>query len=197
MGCDIHLLIEYDVAERWEHAMPDRRRPPCTPEPFTSSNCMRAFADGQFFIPRDYRLFAALAGVRRDGDEPLPLVAPRGYPDIASGDADDVFFQYVRDEDERPLMDIREATRAEAEAYVARGRSFYRDLPGRPRKWVSNPDWHTPSWLFTAEIRPALRVFGLEPMDCSVEFDIVCGTCAALERFYGPNRARILFWFDN
>ncbi len=56
MGCDIHLHTEIKVNGKWEHY-------------------------GNPNVPRNYSLFAKMAGVRGEQD---PIVAPRGMPIEAS-----------------------------------------------------------------------------------------------------------------
>lgn len=58
MGCDIHAHVEVEIDGRWEHY-------------------------SALDIPRNYRLFTKLAGVRSRGDDgdPTPISKPRGLPD--------------------------------------------------------------------------------------------------------------------
>lgn len=62
MGCDIHLHQEIKVDGRWEH--------------YRACN-----------VPRSYRLFCKMAGVRSSccsGGHPKPISLPRGVPDDIS-----------------------------------------------------------------------------------------------------------------
>jgi hypothetical protein len=61
MGCDIHAVIEYRI-----------------------SGDMWFVAGINVEIPRDYRLFAAMAGVR-NYEEVIPVAAPRGLPTDMDG----------------------------------------------------------------------------------------------------------------
>ena len=54
MGCDIHLHTEVKIHGKWEH--------------YGSPN-----------VPRDYGLFALMAGVRKGNDD-KPISLPRGLP---------------------------------------------------------------------------------------------------------------------
>lgn len=65
MGCDIHLLIEYDVAsvrKQWGSARSSERR---VVVPFSDGADILSLTRASVEIARDYRLFAALAGVAR------------------------------------------------------------------------------------------------------------------------------------
>ena len=76
MGCDIHLFAEVS----W----PD--------------GGFLALASGKFFIPRDYNLFAALAGVRAEPGF-LPLILPRRIPRDASTEAStNYYFPVIHNE---------------------------------------------------------------------------------------------------
>jgi len=197
MGCDIHLHVEYDISTRpgaWRHVIPAIQLPE---EPFSRADFIRSLSESEFFISRDYRLFAALAGVRRlEGEDPEPLVAPRGFPAIACSDTVCGFFHYVCDDGE-DVLDGRDVTRQDADAYVARGRSFYRDHHLKPRGLVSDPGWHTPTWLLVSEVRRALARFSIDPRDSAVEFLAVLAAAESLEAACGEGRVRLVFWFDN
>lgn len=90
MGCDIHLYVEYKMNDHW----------------FT------ILKNG--FMPRAYRTFNALAGVRGEGAPVYPL---RGFPsdDSAFTDASDDFFEYQ--ETKRPCPDWHSATWLTPEEY--------------------------------------------------------------------------------
>lgn len=68
MGCDIHAVIEYRPASG-----------------------VISTLTGTWHIYRDYRLFAALAGVRGDPGKP-PLFQPRGLPPEHSDYVSDLYF---------------------------------------------------------------------------------------------------------
>lgn len=55
MGCDIHVHVEVKINDKWEHYS--------APE-----------------VPRNYALFAKMAGVRNSGDIE-PISKPKGLPD--------------------------------------------------------------------------------------------------------------------
>src|SRR5688500_20161255 len=98
MGCDIHLFIEY-----------------------LHNDAVLAWADGEISIDRDYRLFAALAGVR--SAEP-PEIPPRGLPTDVSWHVFDHYYLLVQ-ENANALVHrwFNFATPTEAASYVASGKS--------------------------------------------------------------------------
>ena len=86
---------------------------------------------------------------------------------------------------------------SEAERWVENGDSVYYEVGGR--KYVSDPDWHTPSWCTTAEMEECInRVFRNEDGefygDCS-EWLALLGAMKGYEADGGECRA--VFWFDN
>lgn len=176
MGSDIHAVLECE----------DEREQPA------------AFADGELWIPRDDALFAALAGVGNSFAGP-PAVAPRGLPETYSVTVGRLFFQPVVDaeDDYTTWLEGRAfAQRAEAEMWVRSGKSFYAPGLSGPKELVSNPDYHTPSWLRLAEIEAALAGHQLQLTERSPEFQSVLAAMRELARHYGPEHVRLVFWFD-
>ncbi len=158
---------------------------------------MYSFAEGPIGLPRDYRLFSALAGVRSASDGIPPLVSPRGFPVHACSSTLSAFYLYVRDADETHDSLFDEVTREVAEAAVARGVAHFRDHYTKPRGFVSDPSWHAPSWLDAGEFRRSLENHGLTATACAVEVQVLLSAMQPLEQHYGIGRSRIVFWFDN
>jgi hypothetical protein len=197
MGADIHLFIEYDVSCRpgwWRHVIPAIKAPVAA---FSREEFVKPFANGEFLIPRDYDVFAALARVRWFEGDVEPLYPPRGFPATASADVVCKYYRYVRDVDEPVQMPDWEVSRQEAETYVAAHDSHYRDHPLKPNGFVSDPDFHTPTWLLAAEFRAALAHHAIDAFESSLELGIVQKTLDELEARCGTGRARAVFWFDN
>ncbi len=180
MGTDIHLYIEIDSGDQ---------------EPFSDDRFIDSFSDGDIYISRDYPLFGALAGVRHYGDGES-LIPPKGIPGFLSNEVNKEYFDYVFDEGEK-YWNEDYTKREHAEEYVKRGVSEYKDHHQKEKGWVSNPDWHTPSYLGINEIRKALNHVKLYDINLPIEFKIVMTTLEAIEREYGVGRSRIVFWFDN
>jgi len=158
MGCDIHCYIEYKRKD-WNSWSP-------------FGGCINP--------GRNYRLFAALAGVRNAYDI-LPVVEPRGYPTDAAYMAESDNWLFVRDGKYEG-----HCSRESAERYVASCGSRYKDSE---KAFVSNPDWHSHSWLTPDEYGQAIGT-----MDAPGYRAIL----AAMRSFETDgHKARIIFWFDN
>lgn len=197
MGCDIHGLVEY------------RRR--------TGDEYQRRWRtlirDG--YLPRDYYLFGKLAGVRGDGP---PVAAPRGFPDDADWDSRERFMYRIAygrppEHDEvspenakryhgygspywgeyRP-MGVHTTTFAHdsltGESKTSENYQFKNaEFDGAPLM-VQQPDWHTPSWVTTAELVAAL---GDSRHDVTYHAWLAAMQRAEVEGY----EARFVFWFDN
>jgi|SRR5438132_3642319 len=177
MGCDIHAVIDYE----------DGRDQPW------------GFADGEFWFPRDYGLFAALAGVRT-GDKKGPLHPPRGLPPRFSTAVVKCFFQHVVEEGENIWpwpKGIDVVSRSKAEEWMQEGLSFFVEGPAGLRgRFVSDPERHTPSWLNLPEIEAALTHAGLRLAEQSPQFRAAVAALKELSRQYGTSKVRLVFWFD-
>ncbi len=62
---------------------------------------------------------------------------------------------------------------------------------------VSNPTWMMPSWLSTSEFLEAVEHAGLAIESLNVEVRATIQTMQFLENEFGPNHARLVFWFDS
>jgi len=180
MGADIHLYIEYDD----DGAIP-----------FSDIQMIRGFSDGDFLIPRDYHLFATLAGVR-SRNVFQPKYSPRGMPEVASPEVINRFFRNILDE-EGERLEEDDVTRAQAEEWVAKGHSYIRDSWIKKNGFVSDPDHHTPSWLTLKEISESFAASPYSLVDMPKESQAVHELLQSLEKYFGVDRARIVFWFDN
>ncbi len=127
---------------------------------------------------RNYELFGKLAGVRREGP---PIVEPRGLPEDASCAASSDAWIYVTETTSSEGFCSRE----QAETWLGYG-ARYRDPD---KRFVSNPDWHTHSWLTTDEYASVVEGVG-EP-----EYEAILAAMRSFEE--GGAKARIVFWFDN
>lgn len=73
---------------------------------------------------------------------------------------------------------------------VAKPRGYPKDAAYEAeKKYVSNPDWHTHSWLTADEFAVAIEGSG-EP-----EYEAILAAMRSFEA--GGAQARIVFWFDN
>lgn len=166
MGCDIHCFLEFKYNDGQWESFSKKIRP-----------------------GRDYEVFSFLAGVRGYGDI-QPLVDPRGFPKDAGYDASDSYFRYVTDDFGLVYGSV---PRARAESWVNSYGSYYLD---DSKSRVSDPDYHSASWLTTEEFRESIR--RREPIGKRIIVDHFELILAAMEGF--ENRgvpARLVFWFDN
>lgn len=146
MGCDIHAYLEY--------------------------------GEGRFFgdvsLGRDYALFGMLTdGTVRSPNGPACAPAPRGLPDDVSWDVSRAYYIRVEpdaDGDLAPEDGERAVCYSNAIRYARYGAHFaerrrgkIRRLHGTPgpsaRVLVSNPDWHTASWLSSEEFDRVIQAY--------------------------------------
>ena len=193
MGCDIHAHIEHI-------RYPDRA-------PGEIGSSWWSFA-GLVGASRNYRVFSAFTnGEVRGYTEAAPeTVAPRGFPPDADWGAADEYYE----QDNRQVEPATAQTEAAkwraklgdgAKVTITHGETvtwgFGEPHDGRhshttlSARWPG-ADWHTPSWLTTAEVARALESIG-EPVEGY--WRSVLDTMRALEHNGTP--ARLVFWFDN
>jgi len=140
MGCDIHLYIEYK-SKKTEFDGYD--------------SGWQSF--GKSINPgRNYAMFGLMANVRNcysDGKLPV-LVEPRGMPEDAGYTATDDNRIYISETKSEDYVSMETAKR-----WVESGSSkFINDKDGNPT-WVTQPDWHSHSWLTTSEFESVLNKY--------------------------------------
>jgi hypothetical protein len=182
MGRDIHAFIE--LASR------------------SAPGHFCAASRGEINFARDDDLFQALAGDPQS--ENPPLYPPRGLPEQGSSELKERYFTpIVEDEEAPPDRSGFYMLRSEVERmmkdkfHVAHLRCHYWGGPDGPRKLISDPDSHTPSWLTHRELLAALEHHDLSVAEQHVWFRAAVAAMAELAREYGPDRVRMVFWFDN
>ncbi|WP_254513928.1 hypothetical protein [Anatilimnocola floriformis] len=180
MGTDIHMYAEFEE----------------------ENGAYQAIADGEFWMPRDYDLFAALAGVR--GREKIPPKFPqRGIPANVSADTASHFYLPVMSAERAAAWGVVEYfTPEEARELEAQQRASW--LPeGTTIPWIAspeghltNPGRHSPSWLTAAEVVEALSHAKYPLAQCPRELRLLL---EYLQKYTAEtNRiARIVFWFDS
>ena len=129
MGCDIHAYIDYDIVRKVGTI-------------YTSNFC-------KVRLGRNYSLFALMAGVRYsevEMDGASPLFAPRGVPEQYSVFVLMDYGLYVNDElsETETFCSLKDA-----ENWVNQGYSVWLNAK---HGMVSNPDYHSASWLTAAEL---------------------------------------------
>jgi hypothetical protein len=135
MGCDIHCYIEYKRAnhEGW--------------------NNWSSFG-GRINPGRDYTMFRLLAGVRSyDNIE----VKPKGLPENCGYSVNNDNYLYITES-----VGENYATAERAKYYVEKCGCKYRmGAEGTPT-WVSQPDWHSHSWMTTKELTEVFDKYKIE-----------------------------------
>lgn len=194
LGCDIHLMVEYDTASvrsHWGFALSSERR---RVVPFVQSDDILSLANGKFYIARNYHLFEALAGVR--GSIP-PLIPPRGFPSPCSRTTFNEFHLLVQNPEDGDTLWERGIWRAQAQTLLDRGKAM--DASGTADGvWaITDPYFHGASWLTRAEILSSFRHVDLNPAELCVGFRVVLDALQTLDKEYGVGHSRIVFAFDN
>jgi hypothetical protein len=209
MGCDIHLYIEYKSKEK------DFGK-------YKYKQQWQSFG-GKINPGRNYAMFALMANVRNyynDGKLPV-LIEPRGMPADSSFHSTSDNRCYISNGGSGSDVPMETAKR-----WVENGSSqFIYGVNGEPY-WVTNPDWHSHSWLMTDEFENIIsKYLELEtgwhkervgqhnnmvredniqpdswmyaPPDMNIE-PTYQAILASMKRFEELGYyARIVFWFDN
>jgi len=204
MGCDIHIYIEYKNR---------KIRSDGSKHNWLSHG-------GRINGGRNYGLFALMADIR-NYDELSVAVAPRGMPDDAAYYAVNDDRMYICEEAGDNYVKMKRA-----EQWVNDGSSiFINDRDGKP-VCVTNPDWHSHSWLTTNEFESIFNTYlemenvwhtsrvnnhqelvnhnniskeswAYEPPNMNIEPSYQA-ILASMKRFEELGYdARIVFWFDN
>lgn len=194
MGCDIHGFIEYKAKD----------------EKDWRSKSWHNFG-AEFHLDRNYIMFAFLAGVRNyweDKGLKSSVYNLKGIPDDIGFWTQDSYYMYISDD--LADDDYRENTisRKRAIEWVDMGLSKYYLFrkDENVALFVSNPDYHTPSWLTLPEYRNTIDAAinfrntkfpeeGQVGLDWAAEYLGVLAAMAALEIV--GYETRFVFWFDN
>ena len=175
MGCDIHLHLEYWGALGYF-------------DPVIANF---------FAVGRDYRLFAALAGVRNYEDKPIRF-PPRGIPSDASEWISEWYFIKILADDADDIdkrLSVNWCYESEARRYSSWDTANVKILGNQ--RFMPDPDNHTPSFLSLNEIVDALDFFDYDLSDSPPEFQMVVDFMRAIDDRFGVDASRIVFWFDN
>ncbi len=203
MGTDIHAFIEFDDN--------------LTSEPFAEGNWISSLSCGEFCIQRNYDLFDALGNGRnyhfKESEiQQRALYPPRGVPANLSEIVISRYYHLVDDNlgfANSLLPVLPSVTGEQARLWVKQGVShcgkpFMTDNRGNGRKSkeierrrVSDPAWHSASWLTLAEVYDSLAHFNLEVAKLSVDFQVILGAMNDLATRLGAERVHLVFWFDN
>lgn len=136
---------------------------------------------GENLGDRDYTMFGLLAGVRRGS----AIFAPRGIPENISYTVKSSFYMFVVNGETDGERCVSKVT---AQEWIDKGWSEKID-----DDYISDPDWHTPSWLTVKEYEQVLRARE-EIEDCGKLDQEWYAILAAMKVL---NNARFVFWFDS
>lgn len=180
MGCDIHAYVEYR-----------------TKVDKTKSEDQRGYSGwwsltGQLSLPRSYRFFEIIAGVRGDNS----VFEAKGIPEDMSWTAQDDWYIYINDapesEDEEDECDCENIVSLKtALQYEKYGSKILYHENGKPYR-VEHPDWHTPTWLSTSELNEAVSHLSNH---ADPAYEAVLAMMESLES--NGKEARLVVWFDN
>jgi hypothetical protein len=179
MGCDIHLFVE-----------------------FPSGGGFKPVSDGAFLLPRDYRLFAALSGVRAEQGF-APFVPARGIPRDVSQEVASRYFVPVVDDERAAAWAVGEHfTESQARRLVDSGASHWLPADAIPplmpatHGYISHPDWHSAGWLTANELHLAFEHARYSLVDASEDLQLLIEFVGAVAARKGQ-ATRVVFWFDN
>lgn len=171
MGCDIHCYLQYtntygEDEPVYVHSWGGRINP-----------------------GRNYSMFSLMAGVREYGDRKA-LFQPRGLPEKIGwqAEADNRFFV----SDDKSDYE-RYVTWEDARKWVEKGYSILQTVAEGRYTYVTNPDWHSHSWLNAKELGKVFTAYRTQTGESAPKEWLAL--LAALKAL-GPT-AIVVFWFDN
>jgi hypothetical protein len=179
MGCDIHAYIEYRD--------PKTKEIPNTPKTWC---CWGR----RYYVWRNYMMFGLLAGVRGQAE---PVVEPRGIPDGLSWEVmEDATLKIVEDGAD---LDDNEVHREQANKWLESrySKPFTQGCWGG--EYITDPDWHSFTWLTSEELLEALKRYETLNNDGyqsrPTMYYALLGTMKALEA--EGFETRLVLWVDN
>lgn len=137
---------------------------------------------------RNYFMFQILAGVR---GEPL-MYEPKGLPTDTGYSATNDNLCYISEDSD---SEDRYVTPENAAKWVANGSSKYVGNGERENIWVTNPDWHSHSWLATEEFEKAVNYFNENADYRDAPYYALLASMKEFEK--EGYDCRVVFWFDN
>lgn len=193
MGCDIHIYTEeLDRHGKWRCAdffeINEYYNGDADDEP--------RFEHVEFYRGRDYELFGALAGVRKE----IRHIKPKGFPEDASVECKEAFEYWDGDAHTPSYLTLRELRQHQIDLgdTVKRSGMITKEQAEALIKGVKPDSWcgwtNTPEYLHAEwedEYNP-LELF-LNKLDQFLSLKYRSGKLRHME----DNEFRIVFWFDN
>ena len=126
----------------------------------------------------------------------IDKLQPKGLPENISDTVHANYFLRVVDtEEEQSWAGSEYITKAEAEAWISKGNSYYRKDQNSEDIWVSWLGLVGASWLTLEEVEEVVN----EYMKCehkNFEFLVLVDTMRSLEKHMGEGSSRLIYWFD-
>lgn len=200
MGTRLHLFVEYDRS---------RNDPP-----FSITGNISSLSLAELFVQPDYRLFDALSGGRsftlRSSEHP-PMIAPRGFPKPVSHQVYYRYYHVVEDPSYRDsrydqisssIIPLEFVNLHTANQWIEEGSAEFAPIEnhslGRPRRRrISDPNWHSASWLSADELDLSLEFHDIQKEVLQADFLAHLASIYSLRESFGSERTRIVFWFNN
>ncbi len=201
MGTDIHLFLEYNCSR--------------TEDAFSHQRDIRSLSKGEFFVGRNYELFNAIAGARARSEGGVPenlcKFKPRSLPGIVSSTVFHRYYRLIADMVSAEhtaflgpwgIWKLPTVAPDQAEEWVKSGLSHYKTADSSAdaqvvHRYVSDPEWHSPGWLFLDEFFEAIDYAGVVLRNEDIEVKAIVEATSTLEKVLGIRSARWVFWFDN
>ena len=192
MGCDIHMYFEYTDNETIEKSLRGEKN--------GRGELIKPYwrdIGGRINPGRNYAMFGFLSkGVRSDFENGFE---PKGLPpfdDLGYSSRNDSVLYIIKNGEPGE----NEATLEHALKWTESG--FYKiHYRGDEPAWVDHPDWHSHSWLTTAEYEQAINNYMEYAKDeeWGEHVPAEYGAMLAAMKYLEVNgfTARVVFWFDN
>lgn len=177
MACDIWAFVEHGF----------------------DSGGYEALFRGSLWLPRNYQIFAALAGVRNRDNKP-PLYPARGLPKDLSSAAFEGYYSYVIERKDVELwtgfsfvmLDKLSSSERNTLIPPEEGGGLMRSKHG----YSANPDFHTPSWLKLNEVINALEYHGIDLNEMPSEYQVMLDVMSSIRKRGLSKTSRLVFWFS-
>jgi len=158
--------------------------------------------DGEF-SDRVYGMFARLADVRNY--RKVPSLPKRGFPnDVCNNTLYAYCISVMPDKDyesdEDYYSEHRRTKSSYADEWIRDGCSVVMGTDYMGNRLISDPDWHTPSWCTTEEMKQCIQdCFYTEEEGWHGDYIEWFGLLGAMEGYEreGLYECRAVFWFDN
>lgn len=131
---------------------------------------------------RNYAVFERMAGVRGD----TAMFEPRGLPENISHASQNDSRLYITNDG----AGDDECSKENADRWIKSGCSKLVD-----EKWVTNPDWHSHSWLTAQELESAVDAAQDKYGQSAQEYRAIIAAMRCFEEL--GYVSRVVFWFDN